>query len=111
MARPMVGRSNFRFKRVLHTYLPCNYKRRKCGVIHPPPTGKHCRELDTEHTDDGREQPNEVMSMLRDSKRQFGEMRLEIHKRAEPSTSSPLNSVQGYQSDNDPVAQSPDEAI
>ena len=58
--------------------MPRAYKCRKCGVVHPPPTGKHCRQQFDDESEEESETSNDILPMLRDLTQQMKEMKSEM---------------------------------
>ena len=58
--------------------MPRAYKCRKCGVVHAPPTGKHCRQQLAYESDEESETSNDILPMLRDLTQQMKEMKSEV---------------------------------
>ena len=84
--------------------MPRTYKCRKCGVVHPPPTGKHCREQFNTDDDSAGEQPVNFMLILRELQKQMKEVMETVGNNARgeatpPPDSSPQPSTSGVEAD------------
>ena len=44
--------------------MPRNYKCRACGIVHPPPTGKHCRHVPEEEDDEGSDTQAQILDAI-----------------------------------------------
>ena len=64
--------------------MPRDYKCRKCGIVHAPPTGKHCRNLAVEEATTNDEGTGQILAALGALKTQmddYGEQMLDVGQR------------------------------
>ena len=65
--------------------MPRPYKCKKCGISHPPPTGKHCRQAPP--TDNGEDTQSQILAAIAELQRQMGEMN--SRNRADTESAAP----------------------
>ena len=82
--------------------MPRRYKCRKCGVEHPPPTGKHCREQRLETPPVAGENDADMMQLLRELQINMGGMMTEM---AQIREERERDNVQREEEENDSESQ------
>ena len=58
--------------------MPREYKCRKCGIVHPAPTGKHCRRLNDDTPEAGNGTQEQILRAISDLQSQMQDMRTQM---------------------------------